>query len=115
MFLGRSSSGFVVSPFEKVRADSAAKSENVKKLRPYLFGYAQFFSVVNPSKAFNPNRKIALALSACLLVAFSCTPTFALDRDRKILQFHHTTWSESDGAPSEISALAQTEDGYLWI
>jgi len=40
---------------------------------------------------------------------------FALDRDRSIDQFYYTFWSEKDGAPSEISALAQTKDGYLWI
>ena len=28
---------------------------------------------------------------------------------------YYTFWSEKDGAPSQISALAQTEDGYLWI
>jgi signal transduction histidine kinase/ligand-binding sensor domain-containing protein len=50
-----------------------------------------------------------------LLIVFRCGPTFALDRDRSIVQFNHTAWSENDGAPSEISALAQTEDGYLWI
>ncbi|HKU72348.1 MAG TPA: triple tyrosine motif-containing protein [Pyrinomonadaceae bacterium] len=30
-------------------------------------------------------------------------------------QFHHTAWTAKDGAPSQISALAQTQDGYLWI
>ena len=40
---------------------------------------------------------------------------FALDRDRNITQFYHSFWSAKDGAPSEISALAQTQDGYLWI
>src|ERR1700736_3508424 len=51
----------------------------------------------------------------CLLIVLRCAPAFALDSDRNIMQFHHTAWSETDGAPSEISALAQTEDGYLWI
>src|SRR6202050_2826353 len=54
-------------------------------------------------------------LLACVFCAFLCAPAFALDRDRSIAQFHYTAWSENDGAPSEISALAQTEDGYLWI
>ncbi|MBC7898527.1 MAG: ATPase [Saprospiraceae bacterium] len=44
-----------------------------------------------------------------------CIPTFGLDRDRAITQFHHTAWTAKDGAPSQTSALAQTEDGYLWI
>ncbi len=61
------------------------------------------------------NRQIALTLWISFLIVFCCVPTFALDRDRNILQFYHTAWSVNDGAPSEISALAQTEDGYLWI
>jgi signal transduction histidine kinase/ligand-binding sensor domain-containing protein len=86
----------------------------MKRSRP-AFCYARFFSVVNPSEAFYPNRHIALTLSIGLLIVFRCAPTFALDSDRSIVQFHHTAWSHNDGAPSEISALAQTEDGYLWI
>src|SRR5260370_14661950 len=66
-------------------------------------------------KAINPMRHISRTLWICLLVVLCCTPIFALDRDRSIVQFVHTTWSVNDGAPSEISALAQTEDGYLWI
>jgi ligand-binding sensor domain-containing protein len=27
----------------------------------------------------------------------------------------HMSWSRRDGAPSDIAALAQTRDGYLWI
>lgn len=32
-----------------------------------------------------------------------------------ITQFYHTAWTAKDGAPSQITALAQTRDGYLWI
>lgn len=39
----------------------------------------------------------------------------ALDRSRTIKQFHHTAWTAKDGAPSQVSSLAQTTDGYLWI
>ncbi|MEY2394035.1 MAG: hypothetical protein QOF94_380, partial [Acidobacteriaceae bacterium] len=50
-----------------------------------------------------------------MLIVLCCAPTLALDGDRSILQFHQRAWTANDGAPSEISALAQTEDGYLWI
>lgn len=43
------------------------------------------------------------------------TSAKALDRNRTINQFHHTAWTARDGAPSQISAITQTEDGYLWI
>lgn len=55
----------------------------------------------------------------CLPLWFFCTLlssfAFAIDRDRTLSQLHHTAWTAKDGAPSQISALAQTEDGYLWI
>src|SRR5580692_6764073 len=60
-------------------------------------------------------RVFAATLPACLLCVVTCAPAFSLDRDRSIAQFTYTFWSEKDGAPSEISSLAQTQDGYLWI
>jgi signal transduction histidine kinase/ligand-binding sensor domain-containing protein len=39
----------------------------------------------------------------------------ALDRSRRISELEHRTWRSRDGAPSQIHALAQTTDGYLWI
>jgi ligand-binding sensor domain-containing protein len=50
-----------------------------------------------------------------LLMATASLGALALDRDRSIAQFHSTFWSEKDGAPGDIGALAQTNDGYLWI
>jgi signal transduction histidine kinase/ligand-binding sensor domain-containing protein len=50
-----------------------------------------------------------------LSVLLSCTQLFGIDRDRRIDQLYHTTWTAKDGAPSAIHALAQTTDGYLWI
>lgn len=44
-----------------------------------------------------------------------CNGARALDRDRTLAQIHFTTWTAREGAPSQISALAQTTDGYLWI
>lgn len=55
--------------------------------------------------------KVLVCLS-CLLVSASAS---SLDRDRSISQFSYKFWSEKDGAPSPITALAQTKDGYLWI
>lgn len=63
-------------------------------------------------------RKRELAqrfLSLCFAYVFLCSLVFALDRDRTLTQFYHTAWTAKDGAPSQISSLAQTEDGYLWI
>jgi signal transduction histidine kinase/ligand-binding sensor domain-containing protein len=43
------------------------------------------------------------------------TSAFTPDPHRAIPQFVHTSWTEKDGAPADIRALAQTTDGYLWI
>jgi signal transduction histidine kinase/ligand-binding sensor domain-containing protein len=51
----------------------------------------------------------------CIFCLLLCAPAFSLDRDRSINQFYYTFWNEKEGAPSQITALAQTEDGYLWI
>ena len=48
---------------------------------------------------------IGLALSLSSTAA-------ALDPDRSLKELHHTAWRAREGAPSQISALAQTQDGY---
>lgn len=62
-----------------------------------------------------PIGAIARLISSGVVAVGICTVAFALDRDRNISQFHYSFWSEKDGAPGDVSALAQTKDGYLWI
>ncbi|WP_058185535.1 two-component regulator propeller domain-containing protein [Terracidiphilus gabretensis] len=47
----------------------------------------------------------------CMLLALCC----AGERSDTIAQFAHTAWGTKEGAPSPITALAQTPDGYLWL
>jgi signal transduction histidine kinase/ligand-binding sensor domain-containing protein len=68
---------------------------------------------VNSRKAIR--KQLSCLLSACVYGVLFCASVCGLDRDRTIAQFHHTSWTAKDGAPSQISALAQTADGYLWI
>jgi len=56
-----------------------------------------------------------LAIIAGLWCVLATAPAFALDPDRSLAQLQHTAWTVSDGAPSQVSALAQTADGWLWI
>lgn len=60
-------------------------------------------------------KLVFLILLICTLFMLFSYSLFALDRERTIAQFHHTAWTAKDGAPSQISALAQTTDGFLWI
>ena len=51
----------------------------------------------------------------CLSTVLCALPALGLDRDRTLAQVQHTAWTIKDGAPTQLSALAQTSDGYLWI
>ena len=64
---------------------------------------------------FRTRELLLRFLLLCFVYTFLFSFVFALDRDRTLTQFHHTAWTAKDGAPSQISALAQTQDGYLWI
>jgi PAS domain S-box-containing protein len=54
-------------------------------------------------------------LEVCLFLALACSCCAAFGSDRTIAQFAHTAWGPKDGAPSPVTALAQTSDGYLWL
>jgi signal transduction histidine kinase/ligand-binding sensor domain-containing protein len=57
----------------------------------------------------------ARLLSLYLFISLLSTPLRGIDRDRRIDELYHTSWTLKDGAPSEIFAIAQTIDGYLWL
>ena len=51
----------------------------------------------------------------CFFILLFCAPLLGIDRDRRLEELYHTSWTTKDGAPSDIFAIAQTEDGYLWL
>lgn len=58
-------------------------------------------------------------LSAAILLAnaflLAC-PARALDPDKAITQYVQTAWNSSSGLPeNSVHAIAQTDDGYLWL
>jgi len=60
---------------------------------------------------------IATALGSCLTcLLLMAAPVHALDPNKRVTQYMHTSWRIQDGsAPSGIEAIAQTLDGYLWF
>ncbi|GJI89521.1 sensor histidine kinase [Duganella hordei] len=42
-------------------------------------------------------------------------PAAALNPVVALRDYHHTVWTTKDGAPSDISGMAQTADGWLWL
>ena len=63
-------------------------------------------------------RRLVIPLGpvcAFLLLAWSPS-TFALNPALDVSQYAHTSWKTRDGFPKgEISSIAQTPDGYLWL
>ncbi|MDC6168225.1 sensor histidine kinase [Paucibacter sp. XJ19-41] len=56
-----------------------------------------------------------LLIAILLLLSLRAEPTLALDHERAITALHHTSWTAREGAPTDIVALQQTRDGYLWL
>jgi signal transduction histidine kinase/ligand-binding sensor domain-containing protein len=56
-------------------------------------------------------------LCAALMVigVMSAIPAKALDPQKRISQFTHSSWTAKDGVPGPVRAIAQTPDGYLWL
>jgi len=67
-----------------------------------------------PLTSFHAGRFLLFALLlSCLLPASSA---LALDSNRSVSQYGHTTWRTADGElPGVPRVFAQTTDGYLWI
>ena len=57
-----------------------------------------------------------LGLASAFLLLACCPSAFALNPKLDVSQYAHTSWKIRDGFPKgEISSIAQTPDGYLWL
>ena len=70
-----------------------------------------------PGTVLAPKRKLRPGyICVVWIIALSMSlAARAIDRDRRLDQLYHTTWTAKDGAPGHVRALAQTTDGYLWV
>jgi signal transduction histidine kinase/streptogramin lyase len=50
-----------------------------------------------------------------MMIGVLAIPAKALDPQKRISQFTHTSWTAKDGVPGPVRAIAQTPDGYLWL
>lgn len=61
-------------------------------------------------------RRAARARWVLLLAGLlPATPAWALAPELQLRQLHHIAWLTRDGAPSDIQAIAETPDGFLWL
>jgi ligand-binding sensor domain-containing protein len=58
-------------------------------------------------------RFARLVVSATL--ALFSTFAFALDPTEQLSELNHTAWTAREGAPTNVSVIAQTNDGSLWL
>ena len=63
----------------------------------------------SPCHRHLPRRLLTCLLASCLLTAG--LPATA----RTLAQLEHVSWTKRDGVPDDITSLAQTSDGWLWI
>src|SRR5438874_4975328 len=59
--------------------------------------------------------RVCLRLGTLLMAVTFSASIHALDPQKLISQFTHTSWSAKDGIPGPVRAIAQTPDGYLWL
>ncbi|MBZ5686433.1 MAG: hypothetical protein LAP86_15490 [Acidobacteriia bacterium] len=67
------------------------------------------------SLARNTPRQRRFGFWLCSWLLCLCGHLYGIDRDRSLDQLYHTSWTYIEGAPGQVSALAQTTDGYLWL
>src|SRR5215207_5280919 len=61
-------------------------------------------------------RHVFLPGLVVYMILVSCPSAFALNPELEVSQYAHTLWRIRDSFPKgEISSIAQTPDGYLWL
>lgn len=72
-----------------------------------------FKTKLDAFKPHTPQARLGVLASLFCLLFFSA----AVLADRNVLeqQLEHRRWTLNDNSPSQIGALAETQDGYLWL
>jgi signal transduction histidine kinase/ligand-binding sensor domain-containing protein len=65
-------------------------------------------------KVCRRSRFIFLFFAASSFV-LTCSLLFAIDPHQALAQLYHSSWSAKQGVNGDVTALAQTTDGYLWL
>ncbi len=73
------------------------------------------FLVAALRRVLRRQRRFASVLWIACLFALSRSPLSALDPQQSLAQLYHTSWNAKQGVGGNVTALAQTTDGYLWV
>ncbi|MFV3131942.1 triple tyrosine motif-containing protein [Niveispirillum sp. KHB5.9] len=68
-----------------------------------------------PSAAVRKSRSLFHAILAAIVALIAGAPAGAQFVTQGLPQFTHTRWTVDDGAPTGISDIVQTPDGWLWL
>jgi signal transduction histidine kinase len=59
---------------------------------------------------------LKLLAQVCVAIALLASmPAWGLDPDVNLNNYHRQTWGGKDGAPANISSIAQSDDGWMWV
>ena len=72
-------------------------------------------NIENPATSDLIWDRVILGLALLTISLALASTANALDPQKSISQFTHTSWSAQDGIPGPVRAIAQTPDGYLWL
>ena len=73
------------------------------------------FFVAHLHRAFRQKRRFFSACLPAFLFTLWCCSLYALDPHQPLGQLYHTSWGAKQGVSGNVTALAQTTDGYLWV
>lgn len=59
--------------------------------------------------------RIAMSCWLVLVLALFGSNAYAVPDTSRLADLHRDAWTSKEGAPTEISAMAQTPDGWLWM
>jgi signal transduction histidine kinase/ligand-binding sensor domain-containing protein len=78
---------------------------------------AIYMRTIVPRRFNWPSNTLAVILCVFLsYMLFSTDPVHALDPNKRLTQYMHTSWRTQDGsAPSGMYTITQTSDGFLWF
>jgi signal transduction histidine kinase/ligand-binding sensor domain-containing protein len=85
---------------------------SIPSAHPSLIG--PLFLAPPRRRVSRPKARFISAVGAAFLLASSCF-SFALDPHQPLEHLYHTSWSARQGVSGNVTALAQTTDGYLWV
>jgi signal transduction histidine kinase len=84
-------------------------------IAPTLSNARAGISGENSFQVYMDMRGTASRMVVSATLALFSTFAFALDPTEQLSELNHTAWTAREGAPTNVSVIAQTNDGSLWL